>query len=178
MITEALIHYTKRGYREIVVPFTVDPVYHQHTDSSGNPFSTTDHLGKVYVASGEQSFVELHDKGLLPDGKIMCITPCVRHEPVFDQLHNFVFLKLELMMVNSEDMTAVLNDAVDFHNQFITPVKLELTDSGVDILGEYKGEDVELGSYGVRKMLDGTPYVFGTGLALPRASLHLNGGRF
>ena len=130
-----------------------------------------------FVASGEQSFTDL---ATLP---LHCLyigwTPCLRHEPVFDDLHHYVFLKAELYWGCEEEdqarqhMLDLLEDAQSlFAKWLLEDVGHEVTveqvmqkDGSMDLcaLG------VELGSYGVRRhpLLPGW-YVYATALAEPR----------
>jgi seryl-tRNA synthetase len=50
------------------------------------------------VASGEQSFLQAMMEERLPTGRLVCATPCFRHEPDnSDGLHLPYFLKVELI---------------------------------------------------------------------------------
>jgi hypothetical protein len=130
--------------------------------------------GRVYVASAEQSFLDIVLRGGKPPQRGMYLTPCVRDELVLDDLHLRVFLKLELIHFGGDqrDLPEILQVATGFFSRYI-PVQAVETSSGVDLQSP---EGVELGSYGVRRVC-GVPYVYGTGLAEPRFSyarqLHL-----
>ena len=142
-------------------------MYPQHTKPEGLP--ELFHRGmKVYVASAEQSFIQMHKEGLISKGKYMAITPCYRQEAILDDTHYSMFLKLELIHIGSVSSFQVMHDGLSF----MKPLTRSETYFMVTDEGEYTFdiicEDIELGSYGVRKMLDGTPYVYGTGLAEPR----------
>lgn len=179
-ILEAIEHYKKCGYKLIDVPQCVDFDVSQHTKPTGVP--ELFHRGmKVYVASAEQSFIQLHKEGKLQNGKYMALTPCYRHEAILDDTHYSMFLKLELIniigvsneVMNKDCVMSMIADAsYFFHKHLLTTSKR--TEEGIftfDILAQ--NTKTELGSYGVRKMLDGTAYIYGTGIAEPRFSMSL-----
>lgn len=169
LILEAIEHYTTLGYTLIDVPQCVDFDVSQHTKPEGVP--ELFHQGmKVYVASAEQSFIQLHKEGKLSDGKYMALTPCYRNENILDDTHYTVFLKLELIVVGKAESYKVMHDCLGFFKPRTQQESYFIcTDEGIDTY-DIICEDVEVGSYGVRKMLDGTVYTYGTGIAEPRFS--------
>lgn len=170
-ILAAIDFYKHLGYELLNVPQCVDFDVSQHTKPEGCP--ELFHRGmKVYVASAEQSFIQMHKEDNLPNGKYMALTPCYRHEACLDDTHYSMFLKLELIIVGSAESLNVATDACSFLTSVGAECVVLPTNEGVDtydILTNHKG--VELGSYGVREMLDGTVYTYGTGIAEPRLSL-------
>jgi hypothetical protein len=169
LLLEAVQYYSELGYQLIDVPQCVDFDVSQHTKPEGLP--ELFHRGmKVYVASAEQSFLQLHKEGKLPNGKYMALTPCYRHEATLDDTHYSLFLKLELVVVGESCSYNVMHDCLGF---FKPKIKEEtyfiVTDEGIDTY-DIMCDDVEIGSYGVRYTLDGTPYTYGTGIAEPRFS--------
>lgn len=168
-IYEAIQHYSQ-GYTMIDVPLVVDIDASAHTSPEGK----TEHYHndtKVYVASAEQSFLQLHKEGNLLSGKYMALTPCYRDE-ITDDLHLKMFLKLELIHVEPEGsayeaLAMVAGEAFKLFSKYI-PVRYVRTKDGVDIVSVV-GEH-ELGSYGIRNTMDGTCYIYGTGIAEPRLS--------
>lgn len=174
LIMEALQYYQELGYQLIDVPQVVDFEVSQYTKPAGVP--ELFHRGmKVYVGSAEQSFLQLHKEGKLPNGKYVAMTPCHRTEACLDDTHYTMFLKIELIEVGSEEVLNCVKDAWSLFNSKI-PCHAEETDEGYlsyDLLTNEE-DGVELGSYGVRKTLDGTSYVYGTGLAEPRFSVVLD----
>lgn len=172
----ALNHYESRGYKLIDVPLVVDSESSEHTKPKGvRDLSHIDN--KVYVASAEQSFIQLHKEGKLPDGKYCAITPCYRPERTLDETRYLVFLKVELIVVGLYKMNPLMemiNDAKKFFNSILGDLPVEvgnlILDNEVDLI--YNG--IELGSYGYRKMLGGTQYYYGTGCAEPRLSVASN----
>ncbi len=170
----AIEYYKGRGYVLVDVPQCVDFEVSQHTKPDGVP--ELFHRGmKVYVASAEQSFIQMYKEGKLSEGKYMAVTPCYRHEAILDDTRYSMFLKLELINIGSEDSYEVMFDALDFLKPLSKAAKVYYipTEEGVDTL-DIICKDIEIGSYGVRKMLDKTSYVYGTGLAEPRMSVVLN----
>jgi hypothetical protein len=173
LIIEAVNHYTTLGYKVIDVPQCVDFDVSQHTKPEGVP--ELFHRGmKVYVASAEQSFLQLHKEGKLPDGKYVAMTPCYRHEALLDDTHFSMFLKVELISVGEKCSCDLRRDASAFFlykGVFSVAVKTTEEEDSWDLESSC---GVELGSYGVRYTLDGTPYTYGTGVAEPRFSAVMN----
>ncbi len=170
-VLEAIQYYQGLGYQPLDVPLVVDGVVSSHTKPKGVPELSHDN-GKVYVASAEQSFLQLHKEGNLPDGKYQALTPCYRHERFVSDTHYLMFLKLELIVVGDcgcgYDLTeSVCKDAKGFYSKYTTCESFWLAEEPIM---DINSKGVELGSYGYRAMLDETPYVFGTGLAEPRLS--------
>lgn len=166
---EAIQYYTGLGYKLIDVPQCVDFDVSQHTKPEGVP--ELFHRGmKVYVASAEQSFIQLYKEGKLKIGKYLAVTPCYRQESLLDNTHYSMFLKMELIVIGEKKSYVVMKDAMNFFKKYVK-VKYILTDEAEDSFDIiHDATDTELGSYGVRKMLNGVPYTYGTGIADPRLS--------
>lgn len=137
---------------------------------------------KFFVASGEQSFLQLILDGKLDPGKYCCLTPCFREEEKEDTFHKFYFMKLELINTKSPTEEAV-NEMLEAAKWFFThSVKIpcsvvETTPADWDIVNVGRTYDIvdarygiELGSYGIREHELTGRWVYGTGLAEPRAS--------
>ena len=174
ILYEALQYYFNLGYQMIDVPMVVDLDVSAHTKPNGVPELYHD-AGKVYVASAEQSYLQLHKEGKLPNGMYMAVTPCYRHERYVSNTHYLMFMKLELIVVGvtREHMDDVIDTLCDdargfFIKQGHDVNRWNTNSSEIDLI---TSDDVELGSYGYRQMLDGTGYVYGTGCAFPRVSL-------
>ncbi len=169
LILDSLTHYEALGYKLIDVPQCVDIDVSAYT----KPEQCKDiyHNGcKVYVASAEQSFIQLHKEGKLPNGKYVAVTPCCRDESTLDDLHYSSFLKVEVIHVGIANLYHVMLDAMRFMHKYLDITYTETregTDT-MDVVHNYT--NTEVGSYGVRKMMDGTIYTYGTGLAEPRFS--------
>lgn len=184
LLGQALPKYTSRGYVYKEVPWIVPefpiratlpdplPAYvagprYDHYGHEGEWVGATDAFGESHylVGSAEQSFLAMN----LPPGAYCAITPCFRHEPTLDILHQTTFMKLELF-VTFEDATVdrVVGDAME--------VMAVLSGQRPDIVTTEIGYDLELagievGSYGERIHDDYGRWVYGTGLALPRFSV-------
>ena len=173
LIIEALQYYQDLGYKIIDVPQVVDFDVSQHTKPEGVPEKF--HRGmKVYVASAEQSFLQLHKEGKLSNGKYVAMTPCYRNETCLDDTHYNMFLKVELINIGSINSAECVYDAKRFFDIYTPSVVIETHESinSFDIITAYC--KTELGSYGVRSTLDGINYVYGTGIAEPRFSVVLD----
>ncbi len=178
VLMEALRFYSSKGYAPIDVPLVVDMDVSEHTKPKGVPELYHGKVGgehKCYVASAEQSFIQLHKEGKLKDGMYMAVTPCYRHERFTSDTHYLMFMKLELIAVGVEKWQpyeeGVLRDAFQFfENELnLNTVTTNWKNNSCDILDSKTG--IELGSYGHRLMPDGTGYIYGTGCAFPRISL-------
>lgn len=173
-ILEALNFY-QNEFRMLSVPMCVDL---KAIHSSIPEFKINDleilprKNGSYYVGSAEQSFIYLHSHGLLPESKSMALTPCQRDE-VEDDIHLGIFLKLELINLGYHNVEDMLDISCKFFSKYSN--NIEIIDSGnkpheKDILIN----GIEVGSYGIGYMQDGTLYTYGTGIAEPRLSFALN----
>lgn len=167
-----------RWFRAKRVPALVDPDVMKHTCPPGV------HDNRLYgegtdtvVASAEQSFLQLEKDGELESGDWMALTPCYREESVYDETHLPVFLKLELIRLADDVNFYTRSEALwlagqmqKFFDEFYgMPTEVIETEDGWDVMYG----DLELGSFGVRRTLRGKSYIYGTGLAEPRASIAL-----
>jgi len=167
LLVRASEFYRGLGFFPLDVPLTIDESISAFT----RPLGRVDlpHVGgKVYPASAEQSFLQLLRNRAAPPGRYQAITPCYRDEPVLDELHHRIFLKLELIDIGGTDIEPVIS-AVERFFCCCGGIKVQRVPEG-DHIDLVTPEGVELGSYGVR-VFEGTPYVYGTGLAEPRTSL-------
>ncbi|MDX1535531.1 MAG: hypothetical protein R3346_02110 [Candidatus Spechtbacterales bacterium] len=169
LIGEAIEYYKELGYEYISVPWAVPKhVVDITAPSEAELFPLKD---KYLLASGEQSFIYLMQQGKLEHGKkYLCVTPCFRDEEEYNEYTRLYFIKLELIIVgsdNPDDVEGVFSDASGYFQRYL-PERIErlITDEGVDIM--YNG--IELGSYGTRKHESTGPWVYGTGVAEPRFS--------
>lgn len=166
-------------FHDKMVPALVDPDVMSHTCPAGVTDSRLNGRGTdTVVASAEQSFLQLDKDGELKAGNWMALTPCYREEPVLDDVHLPVFLKLELIQISddvnfytrSEAMYLAHKMQKFFKEFYAMPTKVIETEDGWDVMYE----DLELGSFGVRRTMTGRSYIYGTGLAEPRASIALS----
>lgn len=167
-IQDSIEYYESAGYQRIESPWTVSKQISDITrPPSAKDFELKDR-NKVLVASGEQSFLYLFNKGFLPSGRYQSSTPCFRDEP-FSSMHTKYFIKNELIEtknVSSTSLNSMIEIALNFFQRYLPEAEvIRFEDDMYDIV--YKGD--ELGSYGIRhcEFLD---WVYGTGLAEPRLS--------
>jgi len=182
----AQAEYKALGYQPVEVPWRVSTGI---LDVTRPPLSRGDYViagtDKGLIASGEQGFMTLMNKGILPPGKYQTITPCFRNEP-YDETHSKQFMKLELIeiiegqQVFDELALELANTALavmskvdhligpylEIEEQF--PEDRLLISRAYDVNFVCRGK-VELGSFGVRRAFFGS-WVYGTGLAEPRFS--------
>lgn len=183
LLLTSIPHYEKSGYQRIEAPWLVTKKIAYITTPSEIHMHEVVKNGKekVFVGSGEQSFLYLINKGHLPaTGKFQTITPCMRNDD-FDIYHTKYFMKNELIeyFANSDlisdtmledKLHQMINSAMEFFAQHVPINRTDLlakveTDIGYDI--EYSG--IEIGSYGIRHCPFVT-WIYGTGIAEPRFS--------
>jgi hypothetical protein len=176
LLQKSIDFYEKAGFKRIESPWLVSEAINKITapEFVEQYYVTKGDKTKTFVASGEQSFLYLINKGFLPEGSYQTITPCMRND-VFDSWHTKYFLKNELIIFGkSASNKFAVDSIVDlaasfFKNQISKDHKDELeivkTPDGFDI--EFHG--VELGSYGHREC-DFAEWIYATGLAEPRFS--------
>ena len=167
LIGAAQKFYQKAGFNLVAVPWVIDEAYVAETKPAGVEFYST--LGGVLVASAEQSFIQMLDKGWDEPGAYQATTPCFRDEN-HDGLHFPYFMKTELFdnnQVTQSRLLEMVDIALTFFNTLnpgLAKVE-EMGDGTFDIVGVKTG--VELGSYGIRERKNFV-WIYGTGLALPR----------
>lgn len=165
LLADAQSFYAHNGFKDIAVPWVIDEKYVAETKPDDVAFYST--LGGVLVASAEQSFIQMLDKGWNKVGAYQATTPCFRDES-HDELHSPYFMKTELF--DNENVTEKrLHEIIDLSLHFfnsLTNAKIEVIgDGSFDIVGRKSG--IELGSYGIRER-KGYRWIYGTGIALPR----------
>lgn len=168
LIAEAQSYYAQCGYRPVDAPWIVSPLADYATKPMGKNSFVTE-IGN-FVASGEQSFIQMMMDGNLRPGRYLCVTPCFRDEKE-DETHFKYFMKLELIDtidVSDESMWNMMREARFFFEKYV--------DTRIDPVNEVqfdlvtKKHNIELGSYGIREFND-LKWVYGTGLALPRFTI-------
>lgn len=157
------------------VPYLVDPDIMDFTCPPGVIDQRLPHVdGRHYVASAEQSFLQLEKEGkiVIGDPPMLALTPCYRDELVLDDVHLNIFLKLEIFDYAPQGF---VNYALFWAKKMVWFFKEEglhthilKTDIGYDVMTE---GGLELGSFGYRQSPRGVTYVYGTALAEPRASI-------
>lgn len=188
-LARALTHYRERGFAYVDdAPWLVNaeaynatkPVREDVTDVTcviaGQPT-------KFFVASGEQSFIQL-----LLDGRMLkravCLTPCFRAEAgcfraeaEFSEWHKLYFQKVELINAHDPSMASLIqmvHDAMLFFERQVAVRVVETGPEAFDIVT--KKSRIELGSYGIRRVKTSKElrYIYGTGCAEPRLSSALD----
>ena len=171
-IAKSIEYYQSKGFQRIESPWTVTKSISDITKPENGTDWTIQEKNKVLVASGEQSFLYLYNKGFLPNGKFQTITPCFRDEP-FDEIHTKYFIKNELIITDNIDLNKLL-DLVKISMTFFESY-LGKNTILIENMSEINGydsydltyKDIELGSYGIRKC-DFLTWIYGTALAEPR----------
>ena len=173
LLYKSIEYYVECSFQRIEAPWTVTPAISNITKPTWveEPEKFILKSGKELVASGEQSFLYLYNKGFLPEGRFQTVTPCFRNDS-FDETHTKYFMKNELIdtiNVNAIGLESIISDAYNFFARYVTDknklLVRKIDDENFDI--EYNG--VEIGSYGIREC-SFLRWVFGTGLAEPRFS--------
>lgn len=187
LLAVAVKAYSALGYVQIEVPWRVSMGIIDITlPPNVTPYVIAD-TNKGLIGSGEQGFMTLMNKGILPPGKYQTVTPCFRNEP-YDFTHSKQFMKLELIEVLPNSFTEYQRvtsnmllecskvfmalaelDASHFHiaQQNAQDPLLVSTTSDIEI--KVQDRMIEIGSYGVRRAHFGA-WAYGTGLAEPRFS--------
>lgn len=180
-ICKAMNFYKALGFEEIQVPWIVPRDVTKSTCPDDAFIMPT--VGGDLVGSGEQGFVDLARRGLLPNGRLVTNTPCFRNEADEDYFHQKYFMKVELfsqapdlhnelevMSKMALDLFQTLKGKyTDRHQVIYNSFKRIETEEGYDIVMPVDGFEVEVGSYGIRSFED-IWWVYGTGLAEPRYS--------
>jgi hypothetical protein len=191
-IAKAVKFYTDRGY---VYADDAPWLVSYHAYFATKPAGATDVIidtdppgrmdGGHPVASGEQSFIQMMLDGQ-PVKRAICVTPCFRAEPKKDTLHRPYFMKAELINADNVDvghLVHMVHDACSFFESFGLSVRVVDTAKSPADLESYdiveKGTRIELGSYGIRRMLFNDKrlalnWIYGTACAEPRLSTVLS----
>lgn len=177
LLNKALKYYTKVGFKQIEVPWRVSGEAINSTFDSNLSFKSDD---KFLIGSSEQGFLELYLQNKLTSNQLMSVSPCFRNE-IEDDLHQQEFMKLELIFFSNYEIGGT-DTTYNIFKQFVISFiikKLKIKTSDIFILGTNESnsiysEDIlingiEYGSYGIRQFQD-KYYIYGTGIALPRAS--------
>ncbi len=180
LLAKAIEAYEREGYKYVDTPWIVGAAAVEATlppNRHGFDLTTPDFVAGKLVGSAEQGFLQMMLDGTLKPGRYQSAGPCFRDEPVLDAHHQYAFFKLELIeYLGPRDLPITDGSARYMAHQADLvmwklfdkehEVKCVATESGYDL--EIRG--VEVGSYGAREA-GGHRWVYGTGLALPRATL-------
>lgn len=180
-IQRVLSYWKGKSYEQVALPWMAPEIAMGKTrpEDACTPEPQT-HEGAL-VASAEQSFLWLESKNELNPGAVGHIgwTPCFRHEKKYDALHHHYFMKAELFVIVQDDPWGRLEEMMS--NVSNSWRAIAILEGRVDLIPEMKStgadsfdlmvEGIELGSYGVRELLnDRGLYLYGTAIAEPRWS--------
>lgn len=194
LIASATDYYVNKGFQRIETPWLVSKDIADLTkplDSSTYIVQKdVERKQKAFVASGEQSFLYLINKGHLPSsGRYQTVTPCLRDD-MWDTTHMKNFIKLELIeyITYNEYANIKLNTINSVHRMvdqalsfFSTKVNASLlsvvnTSTKDSVSFDINLDGVEIGSYGYRSCMF-CEWIYGTGIAEPRFSRLVNSSK-
>ena len=177
LLNKAVKYFSKKGFKQVEVPWRVSKEAIDGTFDSRQSFKSDD---KFLVGSAEQGFLELQLQDKLKGTQFMSISPCFRNE-VEDYFHQQEFMKLELIYFSNY---VTIKEVIQYQiikrfvlNFIIKKLKIKTSDIAIletkDNNSIYSEDilinEIEYGSYGIRQFKD-KYYIYGTGIALPRAS--------
>lgn len=137
----------------------------------------TEHKQKAFIASGEQGFLYLINKGHMPSwGMYQTITPCLRDD-AWDSTHMKSFMKLELIHYSTTENFKDKDMVFDFAEKATSFFKRHVDENRLKIVASLEDpyscditlDDIEIGSYGYRSCMF-CNWIYGTGIAEPRFS--------
>lgn len=177
LLSKAIKFFSHKGYTQVETPWRVSEEFINLTFKSSEAFKSDD---KFLVGSAEQGFLEMISDGILEYGRYMSVSPCFRNEKE-DYYHQQEFIKLELIDIILVKNMFALNLMRDNVLKFITK-HLKVKSSSIVVVSTNDDstdfdiliDGIEYGSYGFRN-IEEKVYIYGTGIALPRASKILKG---
>ena len=182
LLAKAIKYFSKKGFKQVEVPWRVSKEAIEGTFDSNESFKSDD---KFLVGSAEQGFLELQLQDKVKGTQLMSVSPCFRNE-IPDYYHQQEFIKLELIYFSNYEIHKEEIQYQAFRRFVLDFIikKLKIKSSNVVILktndsNSIYSEDIlingiEYGSYGIRQFKD-KYYIYGTGIALPRASKIIKG---
>lgn len=120
IINDSIDFYSEYDFARVESPWTISSAISDITKPKGCGEFTIQEKNKVLVASGEQSFLALYNKGFLPKGQFQTVTPCFRDE-AFTPLSTKYFIKNELIVtddISLKRLAFVVNCARDFFRKY------------------------------------------------------------
>lgn len=171
LLAGAQRYYAEHGYSDTPTPWLVEYDAYMATVPPGHEDMLWRSLqGTYHVASAEQGFIQMMLHGEEIPARAQSTSPCYRGEPVYDELHQPFFYKLELYQADTSDHALAemitcargLFESLDIHTRVV-----KTGERSYDI--ETAVTHIELGSYGYRQYKQ-YEWLYGTGLALPRAA--------
>ena len=177
LLYKAVRYFSKKGFTQVEVPWRVSKEAICATFDSKLSFKSED---KFLIGSAEQGIIELVQQEKINNSQIMSISPCFRNEKE-DYFHQQEFMKLELMYLSNFEIVKEDIAFKVFRQTVLDFLTKELRINSSDIVIKETVDDVsnysedilingiEYGSYGIRTIKE-KHYIYGTGIALPRAS--------
>lgn len=192
IVAKAISYYELAGYVYIDVPWqasidalmiTAPSSFSKEDVARANP--------NGFVASGEQSFLQMALDKKLSRGKYCCATPCFRpNDNLKDGLHFPNFFKVELIEYMGDDFSDPIKKAGTVDSMIEKAAIFMENILGKDLEIEPIIDDeragcqsffccdivtpmtnIELGSYGYRVANQIGSWIYGTGVALPRLTI-------
>lgn len=186
-IARAVELYRRLGFNQIEVPWRIsENIVNLTKPITAKPGYKIEGTDKALLASGEQGFMYLMNKGFLAPGRYQTVTPCFRNEQ-YDETHSKQFLKVELIHVLESDVNVsymgpylqnmhreakvVLSGISGKDVNLVMTNLSEYDETNVNGMATYdlQIDGIEIGSYGVREAIFGK-WIYGTGIAEPRFS--------
>jgi hypothetical protein len=120
IIQASIEHYEGHGFKRVESPWTIAETISGITKPEWAANFTVKEKNKVLVASGEQGFLAMYNKGFLPKGKFQTVTPCFRDD-TFTPIHTKYFIKNELIATDDtslHQLKKMVDAARDFFRQY------------------------------------------------------------
>jgi hypothetical protein len=182
LLGKAIDYYDSQGFLRIETPWLVSKDIADLT----KPLDASTYIvqkdvetkQKAFVASGEQSFLYLINKGHMPSsGRYQTVTPCLRDD-AWDTTHMKNFVKLELIEYSTDNnindvarVKRMIDQALGFFSKHVDNTALSVVNysTATTLSYDINLNDIEIGSYGYRKC-SFCNWIYGTGIAEPRFS--------
>lgn len=179
LLAKASQFYLNAGFTQKETPYALPEKYHEYTKPHKNRsfileqdlFQNNPH---ELVGSAEQGFIYLLLNNLITENsRLFSVTPCFRFD-TYDTLHQPWFMKLELFHYSCkiEDLINMLNLVKSFLES-ITEQTVNIVSTGENSY-DLEINHIEVASFGFRTV-ENLTFIYGTGLALPRFSIALQG---
>lgn len=178
LLGQAIDYYKDLGYEYVEVPWLVKESTSLLTLPEGKNSNCIKDDGRCFIGSAEQGIIELFlNNKVEKNKKYVSFSPCLRIGDD-DEYHKEFFYKVELSYFCDSSFDApkevipITQDARElFSNLLKVPVNeiraITTSDTNVDLVIN----EVEIGSYGYRKIDENSYIIYGTGLALPRLNM-------
>jgi hypothetical protein len=180
MLLHTALHFWRdQGFAYVDLPWMVPKVFSDATRPAACRDIPT--LHGSFVASGEQSFLQLWEAGQLQSGAPGYVgwTPCLRDD-VLDDTHQHGFMKVEwfvpLGAEPAPEWSARLHGLLTRQGELFVALAAQAGRPLAAplwrcLIGTEQADlmvgDLEVGSYG-RRFFNGRAYLYGTALAVPR----------